>query len=116
MTPRFGASAAVKPPSPYTIRPSRKQNLRPQISVTLLPGIIRAAMVRVNMGMANWTPVTVVLTSSGMLLMDTVMADPEKEQMNWPRASGSTIADAAAEITAPDGTPWDGGGLDGAGW
>jgi hypothetical protein len=39
-----------------------------------------------------------------MLLMATFIAEPEKLQMNWPNASGSTIADAAATaFSAPLG-------------
>ena len=35
-----------------------KQNLRPQMSVSLLPGIIRAAIVSVKSVMVVWIPVT----------------------------------------------------------
>ena len=50
-----------------------KQRLRPQMSVSLLPGIISAAMVRVNSVMAVCTPTTVVPMSSAMVLIATFM-------------------------------------------
>jgi hypothetical protein len=64
------------------IRPSRKQNVRPQISVSLLPGIIKAAMVRVKAVMAVWTPLTVVPRSVAMLLMATFIVVAAKLHRN----------------------------------
>ena len=50
-----------------------KQRLRPQTSVSLLPGIMSAAMVRVNSVIAVWRPSTVVFRSRAMSLMATFM-------------------------------------------
>src|SRR5687768_17180151 len=72
-----------------------KQTLRPQMSVSLAPGIIRAAIVSVNSVMVVWIPVTEVPRSSAIVLIATFMFDPAKLQMNWARASGSTTAAAA---------------------
>src|SRR5215213_2143746 len=72
-----------------------KQTLRPQMSVSLAPGIIRAAIVSVNRVMVVWIPVTEVPRSSAIVLIATFMFDPAKLQMNWARASGSTTAAAA---------------------
>ena len=43
------------------------------MSVSLLPGIIRAAIVSVKSVIATWTPITVVPRSSAMLLTATFM-------------------------------------------
>ena len=53
-----------------------KQNLRPQTSVSLLPGIIRAAMVSVKRVMAVWTSMTLASRSFAMLLIATFMLEP----------------------------------------
>lgn len=52
-----------------------KQRLRPQISLSLLPGIISAAMVSVKSEITVWTPVTVVSRSSVIRLMATFMLE-----------------------------------------
>src|SRR4051794_4572541 len=78
------------------MRPMRKQNLRPQMSVSLLPGIMSAAMVSVKAVMAVWTPLTVVPRSVAMLLMATFIVVPAKLHRNWARTRGSSIAPAAA--------------------
>jgi hypothetical protein len=52
-----------------------KHRFRPMISVTLLPGIIRAAIVRVNAVMLVCTPPTVVLRSVAMSLIATLRLD-----------------------------------------
>src|SRR5215218_10923447 len=72
-----------------------KQTLRPQMSVSLLPGIISAAIVSVKSVMVVWMPVTEVSRSSAIVLIATFMLDPAKLQMNWARANGSTAATAA---------------------
>jgi len=56
--------------------PSRKQNLRPQMSVSLLPGIIKAAMVSVNSVIVVWIPVAEVLRSSAIELIATFIFEP----------------------------------------
>ena len=66
-------TAATRAPAPYTSRPTRKQNLRPQMSVSLLPGIISAAIVSVNSVIAVCTPATVVPRSVAIALMATFM-------------------------------------------
>ena len=67
------ARVASSAPMPYTMSPITKQRLRPQISVTLLPGIISAAMVSVNSVMVVCIPATVVPRSVAMVLMATFM-------------------------------------------
>ena len=54
-------------------RPITKQRLRPQMSVSLLPGIISAAIVSVNSVIAVCTPATVVSRSFAMALIATFM-------------------------------------------
>lgn len=54
-------------------RPQTKQFLRPQISVSLLPGIMRDAIVRVNSVIAAWTPITFVPRSVEIALIATFM-------------------------------------------
>ena len=54
-------------------RPSTKHRLRPQMSVSLLPGIISAAIVRVNSVIAVCTPATVVPRSLAIALIATFM-------------------------------------------
>ena len=54
-------------------RPITKQRLRPQMSVSLLPGIISAAIVSVNSVIAVCTPATVVPRSFAMALIATFM-------------------------------------------
>ena len=72
-TPSPVASRASSAPTPYTTSPAMKQSLRPQMSVSLLPGIIRAAIMSVNSVIAVCTPMTVVPRSLAMLLMATFM-------------------------------------------
>jgi hypothetical protein len=52
------------------------------MSVSLLPGIIKAAIVSVKAVMAVWTPLTVVPKSLAMLLMATFMVVAAKLQRN----------------------------------
>src|SRR3954453_85121 len=78
-----------------------KQTLRPQMSVSLLPGIISAAIVSVNSVMVVWIAVTEVPRSSAIVLIATFMFDPAKLQMNWARANGSTRAPAALRALMP---------------
>src|SRR3954453_16822842 len=78
-----------------------KQTLRPQMSVSLLPGIISAAIVSVNSVMVVWIAVTEVPRSSAIVVIATFMLDPAKLQMNWARASGSTRAPAALRALTP---------------
>ena len=53
-----------------------KHLLRPQMSVSLLPGIISEAMVKVNRVMVVCMPTTVVPMSSAMVVMATFMFEP----------------------------------------
>src|SRR5215218_3481143 len=71
-------------------RPTVKQRLRPQRSVSLPPGIINAAMTNKNSVIATWMPWTVVSRSWLMSLIITFMLVPAKLQMNWARASGAS--------------------------
>src|ERR1700750_2473072 len=66
------------------------------MSVSLLPGIIRAAIVRVNAVMAVWTPLTVVPRSLAMLLMATFMVVAAKLHRNCASTRGNSRAPAAA--------------------
>jgi hypothetical protein len=50
-----------------------KHRFRPQMSVSLLPGIISAAIVSVNRVIAVCTPATVVPRSSAIALIATFM-------------------------------------------
>ncbi len=68
-----------------------KHRLRPQRSVSLPHGIIRAAMTSKNKVMQTCTPWTVVCRSMLMSLIMTFMFEPAKLQMNWARASGTSI-------------------------
>ena len=67
-----------------------KQRLRPHRSVSLPPGIIRAAMTSRKIVIAVCTPWTVVSRSSLMSLIITFMFEPAKLQMNWASASGTS--------------------------
>jgi hypothetical protein len=58
------------------ISPTMKHTLRPQMSVSLLPGIISAAIVRVNSVMVVWIADTVVPRSSAIVVIATFMFDP----------------------------------------
>src|SRR3954454_23007507 len=87
-TPRFGEAALIRAPIPYRTRPAVKQRLRPQMSVSLLAGIMRTAMISRNRVIAACTPVTVVSRSFVMSLIITFMFEPAKLQMNWASASG----------------------------
>ena len=68
-----------------------KQRFRPHRSVSLPPGIMSAAMTSKNRVIAIWTPWTVVCRSWLMSLIMTFMLEPAKLQMNWARASGSSM-------------------------
>src|SRR5215213_7820159 len=78
-----------------------KHRLRPHRSVSLLPGIMRIAMISRNSVIAVCTPVTVVSRSSLMSLIITFMFEPAKLQMNWARASGAR--NLRGEIAEPAG-------------
>ena len=75
---------------PYTMSPIMKHRLRPQRSVSLPPGIMRAAITSRKSVIAVWTPWTVVSRSSLMSLIITFMFEPAKLQMNCARASGTS--------------------------
>src|SRR4051812_2342347 len=98
-TPRPGDTALSSAPIPYRTRPIVKQRLRPQRSLSLLPGIMRIAMINKNRVIAAWTPCTVVSRSSVMSLIITFMLEPAKLQMNWASASGARKL--RREMTAP---------------
>jgi hypothetical protein len=108
-TPRFGEAALIRAPIPYSTRPSVKQRLRPQRSLSLLQGIMRIAMINKNKVIAAWTPCTVVSRSSVMSLIITFMFEPAKLQMNCASASGARnlrretaeIADAGSALARP---------------
>ena len=73
------------------VSPMMKHRLRPHLSVSFPPGIMRAAMTRRNKVMQTCTPWTVVFRSVLMSLIMTFMFEPAKLQMNWARASGTSI-------------------------
>ena len=75
MVPIAGARPAIVAPTAKTRMPSRNVHLRPQMSVSLLPVIIKAAITRVKSVMAVWTPVTVVPRSCEMLEIETFRAE-----------------------------------------
>ena len=89
-TPRPGDTALISAPIPYNVSPIMKQRLRPQRSVSLPPGIIRAAITSRNSVIAVCTPLTVVSRSSLMSVIITFMFEPAKLQMNCARASGTS--------------------------
>ena len=60
------------------------------MSVSLLPGIISAAMHSKNSVIAVCTPWTVVSRSLLIFVIATFMFEPAKLAMNWVRASGSS--------------------------
>src|SRR5829696_3803152 len=95
--PSPGAAALSNAPMPYTTRPTVKQRLRPQRSVSLPPGIINAAMTSRKMVIATWMPWTVVSRSWLMSLIITFMLVPAKLQMNWASASGTSTCRNAAD-------------------
>ena len=59
-----------------------KHRLRPHLSVSLLQGIMRIAIVSRNSVIVACTPATVVSRSSVMSLIITFMFEPAKLQMN----------------------------------
>jgi hypothetical protein len=71
------------------------------MSVSLLPGIINAAMHRRNRVIAVWTPWTVVPRSFAMLLIATFMFEPAKLATNCVSASGSSTRPSAAPRAGP---------------
>jgi hypothetical protein len=71
------------------------------MSVSLLPGIIRAAMVSVKSVMAVWTPLTVVPRELEMSVMATFRLEPAKLQTNWANTSGRSTPVGAAAVTEP---------------
>ena len=68
-----------------------KQRLRPHRSVSLPPGIMRAAITNKNRVIAICTPCTVVSRSVLMSVIMTFMFEPAKLQMNCASASGTRI-------------------------
>ena len=68
-----------------------KHRLRPHRSVSLPPGIMRAAITKKNTVIATWTPCTVVSRSLLMSVIITFMFEPAKLQMNCASASGTRI-------------------------
>ena len=72
-------------------RPSLKHRLRPSRSVNFPHGIINAAITSKNNVMQIWTPWTVVCRSVLMSVIMTFMFEPAKLQMNWAKASGTSI-------------------------
>jgi hypothetical protein len=77
-----------------------KQRFRPHRSVSLPPGIMRAAITNKNTVIAICTPCTVVCRSSLMSVIMTFMFEPAKLQMNCASASGTRIL-----RNAPEGRP-----------
>ena len=78
-----------------------KHVLRPQMSESLLPGIISAAIVRVKIVIAAWTPWTVVSRSAAIGAMATFMLDAAKLHRNCATTSGSSTAAADAPAEPP---------------
>src|SRR5947209_3774806 len=70
------------------------------MSVSLLPGIINAAMQSRNRVIAVWTPWIVVSRSLLMLLIATFMFEPAKLATNFVSASGARIF--RGDTAAPD--------------
>jgi hypothetical protein len=61
------------------------------MSVNLLPGIIKAAIVNVKNVIAVWTPVTSVPRVLAMSVIATFRLEPAKLQINWDNAKGMMI-------------------------
>ena len=70
-TYRFGLSAVVNEPSPYTARPTAKTRSRPQISPSFAPTSMNAAITSVYAVIAACTPVTVVSRSATICEIET---------------------------------------------
>ena len=66
-----------------------KHRLRPQRSVSLPPGIMKAAITSKNTVIATCTPCTVVSRSSLISVIITFMFEPAKLQMNCANARGN---------------------------
>ena len=64
---------AIVAPAPYTISPAVKQLVRPQMSDSLLPGIINDAMVKREQGHGRLQTRTLVSRSMAMVPMATFM-------------------------------------------
>ena len=82
------------------------------MSVSLLPGIINAAIVSVKAVIAVWTPLTVVPRSLAILLMATFIVVAAKLHRNCARTSGTSIPptavpDAGAAETVNPAPPGD---------
>ena len=86
-TPRPGAAALTRAPTPYTARPTVKHRLRPYLSVILPPGIIRAAITSRKMVIAICTPARSCPGPCRCRII-TFISEPAKLQMNWAKASG----------------------------
>jgi hypothetical protein len=78
-----------------------KERLRPILSVSLLAGIIKAAMVNRKSVMLSWIPATSVFRSRLMSLIITFMFEPAKLQMNCASASGAMMRRTAARVIVP---------------
>src|SRR5436190_1687774 len=68
------------------------------MSVSLLPGIISAAIVRVKAVMAVWTPLTLVPRSLAIELIATFIVVAAKLHRNCASTSGISIPRASAAV------------------
>ena len=100
-TPRPGAIALSRAPTPNSANPLIRHLFRPHRSVSLLQGIIRIAIVSRNRVITVCTPFTSVFRSLLMSAIITFMFEPAKLQMNWARASGA-ISLRALRSASPD--------------
>ena len=68
---RFGLSAVISEPSPYTASPRPKARSRPRMSPSFAPTSMNAAITSVYIVIALCTPVTVVFRSSTICEIET---------------------------------------------
>ena len=85
-TVRFGLSAVISEPSPYTARPSPKARSRPRMSPSFAPTSMNAAITSVYIVIALCTPVTVVLRSATICEIETFITLESSTMMNWADA------------------------------
>ena len=101
---RFGLSAVISEPSPYTARPSPKARSRPRMSPSFAPTSMNAAITSVYIVIALCTPVTVVFRSATICEIETFITLESSTMMNWADArmiSGSHLRTARLYAVQP---------------
>ena len=85
--PKPLASAVIKEPTEYTIAPITKVRRRPMRAPRPAPARIRAAIVKVNVAMANCIELTVVSRSATTTMMETFMTVPSTTMTKFANPS-----------------------------